>query len=248
MKSDYRKYKHYGLEFLVVFLGVLISFQLQNYSQSKAIKSKNELFLKSLVSEIDANIAYCEEHLSQLKNMLVINETIEQEFRFDKPFLMKLHNANPFGHSYLEDGSYRYWTAPSDYENLYLWMITWWNTFAQNEIYFNSLVSNGLLLEIKDADLRNRIEGIYSTKKRRVIVNEQLLKANSDKIFEWAEAKRDASVISRSRDYVFTELKDLQLKNLIEDRSYRIELRVMSLEHYIQSLYSVREDLAQIKL
>ncbi|MGB2243340.1 MAG: hypothetical protein ACPHX5_02565, partial [Flavobacteriaceae bacterium] len=88
----------------------------------------------------------------------------------------------------------------------------------------------------------------YSTKKRRVIVNEQLLKANSDKIFEWAEAKRDASVISRSRDYVFTELKDLQLKNLIEDRSYRIELRVMSLEHYIQSLYSVREDLAQIKL
>lgn len=110
------------------------------------------------------------------------------------------------------------------------------------------MVSNGLLLEIKDADLRNRIEGIYSTKKRRVIVNEQLLKANSDKIFEWAEAKRDASVISRSRDYVFTELKDLQLKNLIEDRSYRIELRVMSLEHYIQSLYSVREDLAQIKL
>ena len=103
MKVDYKKYRHYGLEFIVVFLGVLISFQLQNISESKAIKSKNELFLKSLVSEIDANIAYCEEHLSQLKNMLAINETIEKEFRFDKLFLMELHNENPFGHSYLEN-------------------------------------------------------------------------------------------------------------------------------------------------
>jgi len=119
-------------------------------------------------------------------------------------------------------------------------MITWWNTFAQNEIYFNSLVASGLLLNIEESHIREDIESVFSTMKKRVQVNESLLKQNSDKIFIWAENKRDNSAKSISREFIFKNLKDLKLKNLLEDRSFRIELRIMSLKNYLNSLKSLK--------
>ena len=59
---------------------------------------------------------------------------------------------------------------------------------AQNEIYFNSLVASGLLLHIEDPALRESIEAVYTTKKRRVTVNEGLLRDNSEKVFAWVFA------------------------------------------------------------
>jgi hypothetical protein len=125
-------------------------------------------------------------------------------------------------------------------------MVTWWNTFAQNEIYFNSLVASGLLLHIEDPGLRESIEGVYTTKRRRVTVNEGLLRGNSDKIFAWAEKKRDAGKTSRTRADIFANDFDLPLFNLLEDRSHRIRLRVMSLEYYIASLQALQKDLAEL--
>ena len=122
-------------------------------------------------------------------------------------------------------------------------MVTWWNTFAQNEIYFNSLVASGLLLRIEEPGLRESIEAVYTTKKRRVTVNEGLLRANSDKIFAWAERKRDSGLTYRSRADIFASDFDLPLRNLLEDRSHRIRLRIMSLEYYITSLEALRSEL-----
>ena len=76
--------------------------------------------------------------------------------------------------------------------------------------------------------------------KKRVQVNESLLKHNSDKIFIWAENKRDNSTKSISREFIFKNLKDLKLKNLLEDRSFRIDLRIMSLKNYLNSLKSLK--------
>ena len=42
----------------------------------------------------------------------------------------------------------------------------------------------------------------------------------------------------------FTHDFDLPLRNLLEDRSYRIGLRIMSLEYYIASLQGLHDDLA----
>ena len=87
-------------------------------------------------------------------------------------------------------------------------MITWWNTFAQNEIYFKSLISSGLLLNIEDASIR-RILNRFTLPKKRVEVNEGLLKANSDKIFLWVEQQRDNSKITISRDEIFKNMKKI---------------------------------------
>ena len=119
----------------------------------------------TLTTEIESNLGYCQEHLKQLRNMQLVNQAVLDESRLDRDFLIAQHNQHPFGHSYLDDGNYRYWTAEEDYEKLHLWMVTWWNTFAQNEIFFNSLVASGLLLHIEDPQLRESIEAVYTTKK-----------------------------------------------------------------------------------
>ena len=234
----------YSLEFFVIFLGVLVSFSVQRYGEEKRSQQETRRLIYTLTTEIESNLEYCEEHLKQLRNMAKVNDAVLAEERLDRDFLIAQHNTRPFGHSYLDGGEYRYWTTPEDYRELHFWMVTWWNTFAQSEIYFNSLVASGLLLNIEEPGLRESIEAAYTTKKRRVTVNEGLLRANSEKIFAWAERKRDASSVSRSRAEIFAEDFDLPLRNLLEDRSHRIGLRIMSLEYYISSLQSLQSELA----
>lgn len=74
----------------------------------------------------------------------------------------------------------------------------------------------------------------------RVKVNLSLLKENSDKIRLWAEDKRNNSKSYVNREYVFNNLQDLELKNLLNDRNYFIGLRVMSLKNYIKSLRNLK--------
>ena len=234
----------YSIEFLVIVFGVLISFNIQTwYEEKKEIKEINDSIL-TLVDEIESNIFYSEEHLLQLSNMKTVNNLILDNYPYiPKNLLIEWHNMYPFGHSYLKNGELRYWTSSEDYENLYLWMITWWNTFAQNEIYFNTLMSSGLLLNINDPMIREEIESVYITKKRRVEVNELLLKGVSDKIFKWVEDQRNSSEKYITREEIFESKLDNQLFNLLEDRAHRIELRIMSLENYIESLKSLKSNI-----
>ena len=234
----------YSIEFLVIVFGVLISFNIQTwYEEKKEIKEINDSIL-TLVDEIESNIFYSEEHLLQLSNMKTVNNLILDNYPYiPKNILIEWHNMYPFGHSYLKNGELRYWTSSEDYENLYLWMITWWNTFAQNEIYFNTLMSSGLLLNINDPMIREEIESVYITKKKRVEVNELLLKGVSDKIFKWVEDQRNSSEKYITREEIFESKLDNQLFNLLEDRAHRIELRIMSLENYIESLKSLKSNI-----
>jgi hypothetical protein len=120
-------------------------------------------------------------------------------------------------------------------------MITWWNTFVPEDIYFKSLVNSGNLVLIDDYEVSREIEAVYTTRKERVIVNLTLLKENSDKIRSWAEEKRNKSKEMVTREFVFNEMQDLKLRNLLNDRNYHIGLRVMSLKNYIKSLKNLKK-------
>ena len=93
---------------------------------------------------------------------------------------------------------------------------------------------------IDDYEVSREIEAVYTTQKERVIVNLTLLKENSDKIRSWAEDKRNKSKEMVSREFVFNEMQDIKLKNLLNDRNYHIGLRVMSLKNYIKSLKNLK--------
>jgi len=238
-----KNFGKYIFETLAIFIGILLSFSVDRCTRENQEIEETKKSVLTLVKEIENNIYYCENHLIQLENMKKINEIIISDItqNLKKNKLIDLHNENPFGHSYDINGNLIYWNKEENYKNIYQWMITWWNTFAPEDIYFKSLVNSGNLVLIDDYDVSREIEAVYTTRKERVIVNLSLLKENSDKIRTWAEEKRNSSKNTITREFAYNNLQDLKLLNLLEDRDYHIGLRVMSLKNYIKSLKNLKE-------
>lgn len=238
-----KKLGKYFFETIAIFIGILLSFSVDRCTRENQEIEDTKKSVLTLVKEIENNIKYCENHLFQLENMQTINKNITSSIKnnLKKNKLIELHNSYPFGHSYDINGNLIYWNKEENYDNIYQWMITWWNTFAPEDIYFKSLVNSGNLVLIDDYEVSREIEAVYTTRKERVIVNLTLLKENSDKIRSWAEEKRNKSKEMVSREFVFNEMQDLKLRNLLNDRNYHIGLRVMSLKNYIKSLKNLKE-------
>ena len=232
----------YIFETLAIFLGIILSFSVDRCTRSNLEIEEIKKSVFTLIKEIDNNIIYCENHLIQLENMQKVNFIITSDLsnNLKKTKLIDLHNNYLFGHSYDINGNLNYWNQEENYNNIYQWMITWWNTFSQEDIYFQSLINSGNLVLIDDHDVSREIEAVYTTRMNRVKVNLSLLKENSDKIRLWAEDKRNNSKSYVDREYVFNNLQDLELKNLLNDRNYFIGLRVMSLRNYIKSLRNLK--------
>ena len=228
----------YIFETLAIFLGIILSFSVDRCTRSNLEIEEIKKSVFTLIKEIDNNIIYCENHLKQLENMQKVNFIITSDItnNLKKTKLIDLHDNYLFGHSYDINGNLNYWNQEENYNNIYQWMITWWNTFSQEDIYFQSLINSGNLVLIDDHDVSREIEAVYTTRMNRVKVNLSLLKENSDKIRLWAEDKRNSSKSYVDREYVFNNLQDLELKNLLNDRNYFIGLRVISLKNYLKSL------------
>lgn len=232
----------YIFETLAIFLGIILSFSVDRCTRSNLEIEEIKKSVFTLIKEIDNNIIYCENHLIQLENMQKVNFIITSDLsnNLKKTKLIDLHDNYLFGHSYDINGNLNYWNQEENYNNIYQWMITWWNTFSQEDIYFQSLINSGNLVLIDDHDVSREIEAVYTTRMNRVKVNLSLLKENSDKIRLWAEDKRNNSKSYVDREYVFNNLQDLELKNLLNDRNYFLGLRVMSLKNYIKSLRNLK--------
>ena len=232
----------YIFETLAIFLGIILSFSVDRCTRSNLEIEEIKKSVFTLIKEIDNNIIYCENHLIQLENMQKVNFIITSDLsnNLKKTKLIDLHDNYLFGHSYDINGNLNYWNQEENYNNIYQWMITWWNTFSQEDIYFQSLINSGNLVLIDDHDVSREIEAVYTTRLNRVKVNLSLLKENSDKIRLWAEDKRNNSKSYVDREYVFNNLQDLELENLLNDRNYFIGLRVMSLKNYIKSLRNLK--------
>ena len=233
--------RKYIFESTAIFVGILLSFTVDRYNDERIEKENITQSVLTLVNEIESNIEYCEEHLKQLKNMVIVNKLITSDYNYlRKDSLINLHQKYPYGHSYDINGNILYWNEESNYNNIYQWMITWWNTFSPEEIYFKSLINSGKLVLIDNSTVRKEIESVYTTRKERNFVNLKLLKQNSDKIFMWIDNKRNNQLDITSREFIFTNLIDLELKNLLNDRNYFLTLRVMSISKYIESLNNLK--------
>ena len=237
-----KNFSKYIFETLAIFFGIILSFSVDRCTRSNLEIEEIKKSVFTLIKEIDNNIIYCENHLIQLENMQKVNFIITSDLsnNLKKTKLIDLHDNYLFGHSYDINGNLNYWNQEENYNNIYQWMITWWNTFSQEDIYFQSLINSGNLVLIDDHDVSREIEAVYTTRMNRVKVNLSLLKENSDKIRLWAEDKRNNSKSYVDREYVFNNLQDLELKNLLNDRNYFIGLRVMSLKNYIKSLRNLK--------
>ena len=216
-----KNFSKYIFETLAIFFGIILSFSVDRCTRSNLEIEEIKKSVFTLIKEIDNNIIYCESHLKQLENMQKVNFIITSDLsnNLRKIKLIELHDNYLFGHSYDINGNLNYWNQEENYNNIYQWMITWWNTFSPEDIYFQSLINSGNLVLIDDHDVSREIEAVYTTRMERVKVNLSLLKENSDKIRTWAEEKRNSSKSYIDREYVFNNLQDLKLKNLLNDRN-----------------------------
>ena len=92
----------YTLEFVVIFMGVLVSFSVQRMSEEKRQAQETERLIYTLTTEIESNLIIA--HLKQLRNMAMI--TI---LRFDTRVS---HCTTQCASIRSQDnGQYRYWTT-----------------------------------------------------------------------------------------------------------------------------------------
>ncbi|MEK9614026.1 MAG: hypothetical protein VW080_08890 [Flavobacteriaceae bacterium] len=227
------------IEGLVIFSSIVASFWMENYREKTEQKLILNESIVTLGNEVYKNIEYTKEHIYQIKNLKYMTDTALKDFydiQIDQ--LKSTHDNNPFFHNIDINGKTTY-IKKYDNDGSILWMLMGFIAWEPADIFFQSMLNSGKLLEIKNDKLRTEIESIYTKHEERVNGMTHYTKANSDQIYNWFINKRDQYESDADFGTVFIKDRDQKLKNLLKDKANNLNGRLESLEFYLQSLQNV---------
>lgn len=228
--------KKYLAEGLVIFASIFASFSVENLRQNSIEKEVLNDAVITLGDEIESNIEYTKEHLKQVKNMHYVMERVFNDFKdISLNDIYTLHNNNPYIYKIIENGKIEY---NKQYNNNY-YVLTWWNAWEPEDVFFQSMLYSGKLLEIKNKKLRKEIESIYTKQEERISGMTLLTKDRTERIVEWFETERNKFDRDIPNSELFGVHKNQKLKNLINLCRGNLETRVSDLENYLQALNNV---------
>ena len=228
--------KKYLAEGLVIFASIFASFSVENLRQNSIEKEVLNDAVITLGDEIESNIEYTKEHLKQVKNMHYVMERVFNDFNdISLNDIYTLHNNNPYIYKIIENGKIEY---NKQYNNNY-YVLTWWNAWEPEDVFFQSMLYSGKLLEIKNKKLRKEIESIYTKQEERISGMTLLTKDRTERIVEWFETERNKFDRDIPNSELFGVHKNQKLKNLINLCRGNLEARVSDLENYLQALNNV---------
>ena len=228
--------KKYLAEGLVIFASIFASFSVENLRQNSIEKEVLNDAVITLGDEIESNIEYTKEHLKQVKNMHYVMERVFNDFKdISLNDINTLHNNNPYIYKIIENGKIEY---NKQYNNNY-YVLTWWNAWEPEDVFFQSMLYSGKLLEIKNKKLRKEIESIYTKQEERISGMTLLTKDRTERIVEWFETERNKFDRDIPNSELFGVHKNQKLKNLINLCRGNLETRVSDLENYLQALNNV---------
>ena len=228
--------KNLFAESILIFLSVLTSFYVDGFR--KDIKEREELneAIYSLSIEMKSNIAYADEHLKQLENMLYMTNYIIENYEDYSPVTLKLiHDEKPFIHFFDPENKLRYSksTQPHQY-------FLWWNAWEPNNILYTNLTNSGKLLEINDNKIMRELESIYIKQKERNQGIAMLRKELFDRLIS-----RQLKIMKKHELDSFTdpyyEYRDYDLYVEMIQRKSNIELGISRIKDYITTLNHVNE-------
>ena len=157
--------KKYLAEGLVIFASIFASFSVENIRQNSIEKEILNEAVITLGDEIESNIKYTKEHLKQIKNFNYVMESIYNDFEnISMNDIYNLHSNNPYIYNIVENGNIEY---NLQYNDSYF-VFAWWNAWEPEDVFFQSMLYSGKLLEIKNKKLRKEIESIYTKQEERV--------------------------------------------------------------------------------
>ena len=228
--------KKYLAEGLVIFASIFASFSVENIRQDSIDKDILNEAVITLGDEIESNIDYTKEHLKQVENMLYLtNELLNRYDDIKLTNLYEIHSNNPFIYNIINNGELEYIKKYNDQYNI----MSYWNAWEPEDVFFQSMLYSGKLLEIKNKKLRKEIESIYTKHEERVSGMTNYTRNNSDKIMSWFEDGKNNFDRDILNEELFNAYKDQELKNLLKFRSDNLTARVDNLENYLQALNNV---------
>ena len=228
--------KKYLAEGLVIFASIFASFSVENIRQNSIEKEILNEAVITLGDEIESNIEYTKEHLKQVENMLYLtNELLNRYEEINLTNLYEIHSNNPFIYNIINNGELEYVKKYNDQYNI----MSYWNAWEPEDVFFQSMLYSGKLLEIKNKKLRKEIESIYTKHEERVSGMTNYTRNNSDKIMSWFEDGKNNFDRDILNEELFNNFKDQKLKNLLKFRSNILTGRVDDLENYLQALNNV---------
>ena len=228
--------KKYLAEGLVIFASIFASFSVENIRQNSNEKEIINEAVITLGDEIESNIEYTKEHLKQVENMLYLtNELLNRYEEINLTNLYEIHSNNPFIYNIINNGELEYVKKYNDQYNI----MSYWNAWEPEDVFFQSMLYSGKLLEIKNKKLRKEIESIYTKHEERVSGMTNYTRNNSDKIMSWFEDGKNNFDRDILNEELFNSFKDQKLKNLLKFRSNILTGRVDDLENYLQALNNV---------
>lgn len=228
--------KKYIAEGIVIFASIFASFSVENIRQNSIEKEVLNDAVITLGDEIESNIEYTKEHLKQVKNMHYVMERVFNDFQnISLNDIYTLHDNNPYIYKIIENGEIEYNKQYND--NYYV--LTWWNAWEPEDVFFQSMLYSGKLLEIKNKKLRKEIESIYTKQEERISGMTLLTKDRTERIVEWFEIERNRFDRDIPNAELFSAYKNQKLKNLINLCRGNLEARASDLENYLQALNNV---------
>ena len=228
--------KKYLAEGLVIFASIFASFSVENIRQNSIEKEILNEAVITLGDEIESNIEYTKEHLKQVENMLYLtNELLNRYEEINLTNLYEIHSNNPFIYNIINNGELEYVKKYNDQYNI----MSYWNAWEPEDVFFQSMLYSGKLLEIKNKKLRKEIESIYTKHEERVSGMTNYTRNNADKIMSWFEDGKNNFDRDILNEELFNNYKDQELKNLLKFRSDNLTGRVDNLENYLQALNNV---------
>ena len=228
--------KKYLAEGIVIFASIFASFSVENLRQNSIEKEELNDAVITLGDEIISNIDYTKEHLKQVKNMLYLTNQVINEFStISLKDAYQIHTENPYIFSIIENGEIEY---NKKYQNNYF-VFGWWNAWEPVDVFFQSMLYSGKLLEIKNKKLRNEIESIYTKQEERVSGMAGMTKDISADITAWFESEKNNFDYDITNSDLFDNHKNQKLKNLLKTRQSNLESRVVDIDNYLQALNNV---------
>ena len=228
--------KKYLAEGLVIFASIFASFSVENIRQDSIEKEILNEAVITLGDEIESNIKYTKEHLKQIKNFHYVMENIYNDFEnISMNDIYNLHSNNPYIYNIVENGNIEY---NLQYNDSYF-VFAWWNAWEPEDVFFQSMLYSGKLLEIKNKKLRKEIESIYTKQEERVNGMALLTKEVTENIADWFEFEKNKFDKDVSNTEIFNNYKNQKLKNLINRNRNLLSARVNDIENYLQALNNV---------
>ena len=228
--------KKYLAEGLVIFASIFASFSVENIRQNSIEKEILNEAVITLGDEIESNIEYTKEHLKQVENMLYLtNELLNRYEEINLTNLYEIHSNNPFIYNIINNGELEYVKKYNDQYNI----MSYWNAWEPEDVFFQSMLYSGKLLEIKNKKLRKEIESIYTKQEERVNGMALLTKEVTENIADWFEFEKNKFDKDVSNTEIFNNYKNQKLKNLINRNRNLLSARVNDIENYLQALNNV---------